>query len=138
MKVQYHDPPKADMIDQEWRSAKCDAKARLVTVLDPGDAVSAAAAPLGMWVTRAVVDVGVEGGAGRTQLPSHTCSQARVIAHASNSQPIYIGDVAVASTNVVPTTAKNGEQIDRLVNSNTIYVVAAAGHTGQKVYLQTR
>ena len=93
--------------------------------------------PLGNWVTRAVVDVGVEPD-GRTQLPSHACSEARVTAHASNTQPIYIGSNTVSSTNTVPTTAKNGEQIDRLLDSNTTYVVAAAGHTGQKLYLQTR
>lgn len=96
------------------------------------------AVPLGMWITRAVVDVGVEGGAGRTRLPDFACSQVRVVAHASNTQPIYIGDVTVASTNVCPTAAKNGEQVDRLSNANEVYVVAAAGHTDQKVYLQTR
>jgi hypothetical protein len=111
---------------------------RAVYVHPVGVSGTATDAALGMWVTRAVVDVGVEGGGGRTRLPDFACSQVRVIAHASNTQPIYIGDVTVASTNVCPTTAKNGEQIDRMSNANEVYVVAAAGHTGQKLYLQTR
>lgn len=98
---------------------------------------SADVVPLGMWVTRAVIDVGVEPD-GRTQLPDFACSQVRVIAHAANAHPIYIGDATVSSTNVCPTTAKNGEQIDRMSNADEVYVVAAAGHTGQKLYLQTR
>lgn len=32
MRVQYHDPPKADMINAEWRSPLCDEQGRLVTV----------------------------------------------------------------------------------------------------------
>jgi len=42
-KVQYHDPELPDMIDKEWRSAKCDEKARLVVVTDGGTPADGAA-----------------------------------------------------------------------------------------------
>lgn len=32
MRVQYHDPPKPDMINAEWRSPLCDEQGRLITV----------------------------------------------------------------------------------------------------------
>jgi len=34
MKVQYRSDAQPDMIDEEWRSAKCDAQARVVCVFD--------------------------------------------------------------------------------------------------------
>ena len=138
MQVQYHDPDKPAMIDGEWRSAKCDDQARVVCKLDPGDAVSAAAAPLGPWVTQDLITVGVEGGAGPTQLPDIDCSEIKVIAHVDNVHPIYFGDADVNSTDVPPWNKREGELLPRLTNANECFVVAAAGHTGQKLHLQTR
>lgn len=43
MKVQYRSDAQPDMINEEWRSAKCDAQARVVCVLDA--AASAAGVP---------------------------------------------------------------------------------------------
>jgi len=43
MKVQYRSDAQPDMIDEEWRSAKCDAQARVVCVLDAAVSASTAA-----------------------------------------------------------------------------------------------
>lgn len=138
MRVQYHDPEKPDMIDQEWRSAKCDAQARVICKLDPSDAVSAAAEPLGPWITHDVITVDVEGGAGPTQLPDIECSEIKVVAHADNTQPIYFGDADVNSTDIPGMLKREGEIMTRMTNANECFVVAAAGHTDQKLHLQTR
>jgi hypothetical protein len=129
------------MVDGEWRSAKCDASARVIFKLDPADPVNVAAGALGPWVTHDLITVQVEGegeGDGPMQLPNIPCSEIKVTAHASNTHPVYFGDADVNSTDVPPWNAREGELLTRTTNANEHYVVAAAGHTGQKLHLQTR
>jgi len=92
---------------------------------------------LGPWVTQSVIVVGVEPG-GVTQLPDIACTELKVVAHASNTQPIYFGDASVNSTDVPGMLKREGELMPRMTNANECYVVAAAGHTGQQLHLQTR
>ena len=137
MKVQYHDPAKPDMIDEEWRSAKCDAQARIIFKLDPDDPVNVAAGELGGWTDHAIVTVPAEP-LEATQLPSVACSEIKLIADRGNTQPIYIGGSAVSSANSQDMEKREVEIVTRVSNANEIYVVAAATHTGQKLRYQTR
>ncbi len=132
MRVQYNDPAKPAMIDGEWRSAKCDDDARLEVVLGTD---SPLVQPLGPWVTQDVVAVPVEPDAA-LQLPNIACKEIKLVAHPSNTKPIYIGDSAVNSTDVPPTNASYGEIMQLVTNANQFYVVAA--FASQQLQFQTR
>ena len=134
MKVQYHDPAKPAMIDQEWRSAKCDDDARLVVVI-AADSPSTTA--LGGWTDHAIVSVPVEP-SGAQQLPSVACSEIKLIADRANTQAIYIGGASVSSANSQDMEKREVEIVTRVTNANAFYVIAAATHTGQQLRYQTR
>ena len=103
----------------------------------PSSAIPTMPKTLGPWVTQSLITVGTEP-SDPTQLPDVACSEIKVIAHTDNAHPIYFGDELVNSADVAPWLAREGELLPGLSNANQCYVVAAAGHTGQKLHLQTR
>lgn len=132
MKVQYHDPAEAAMIDQEWRSAKCDDQARLEVTI-AADSPSTAA--LGGWTdnARMLVSDSVA-----TQLPSVACSEIKIFADPANTKTIYFGGASVTTTNGSDMVAREVETLDRMTNANECYFIAASGDTGQYIRFQTR
>ncbi len=107
------------------------------SIVDILDEVRLLSAPLGMWKTSTLITVGVEP-SGLTQLPDIPCSEMLVIAHADNTHPIYFGDADIDSVNTPGWLKREGALIPRMTNADQGFVVAAAGHTGQKLHLQTR
>ena len=92
---------------------------------------------LGPWVDHAPVTVPAEPSAAQ-QLPNYPCSEMKIIADRGNTQPIYFGGAGVDSTKSQDLNAREIEIVTRITNANQFYVVAAEGHTGQKVRIQTR
>lgn len=92
---------------------------------------------LGPWIDRAVVNVPTEPSSAQ-QLPSYTCTELKVIADRNNTQPIYFGGSGVSSTLSQDLEARDVEIVTQVTNANQFYVIAASGHTGQKVRVQTR
>jgi len=107
-----------------------DSAGRLLTVTD-------AVTPLGAWVDRDPVVVPTEPSVAQ-QLPDYSCSEIKLIADGANTHPIYVGGTDVSSTKSQDLEAGDLEIIERVSNANQFYVVAAEGHTGQKVRVQTR
>ena len=92
---------------------------------------------LGPWVDHDPVTVAAEPSSA-TQLPNYACSELKIIADRGNTQPIYFGGAGVDSTKSQDLNAREIEIVTRITNANQFYVVAAEGHTGQKVRIQTR
>lgn len=92
---------------------------------------------LGAWTASAPITVPTEPSAAQ-QLPNLPCSELKVIADRANTQPIYLGGSGVASDRSQDLEAGELEIITRVSNANEFYVIAASGHTGQKVRVQTR
>ena len=92
---------------------------------------------LGPWVDHDPVTVPAEPSAAQ-QLPNYPCSEMKIIADRGNTQPIYFGGAGVDSTKSQDLNAREIEIVTRITNANQFYVVAAEGHTGQKVRVQTR
>ena len=132
MRVQYHDPAKPAMIDQEWRSAKCDDQARLEVTI-AADSPNTVA--LGGWTDHDRVLVS---DSTPTQLPSVACSEIKLFADPANTQKIYFGGSAVSTTKGMDMAARDVETVDRVSNANECYFIAASGHTGQYIRYQTR
>lgn len=108
-----------------------------VALESTSQAILAKLSSLGPWIDRAIVNVPTEPSAAQ-QLPSYACSELKVIADRGNTQPVYFGGSGVSSTTSQDLEARDVEIIGQITNSNVFYVIAASGHTGQKVRIQTR
>lgn len=117
--------------------ASIDTKTSNLALEATSQLILAKLSSLGPWVDRATVNVPAEPSAAQ-QLPSYTCTELKVIADRANTQPIYFGGSSVSSTISQDLEARDVEIVTQITNSNQFYVVAAAGHTGQKVRIQTR
>lgn len=152
MKGQVRSSP-PDFLENELVIASLDIKGRLKTA-DSGSAdivaglddvakeatsqsILAKLSSLGPWIDRAVITLNAEPSAA-TQLPSYACTELKVIADRSNTQPIYFGGSGVTSLISQDLEAREVEIITQITNSNQFYAVAATGHTGQKLRIQTR
>lgn len=122
-----------EVTDDVFVPLRCTAAGKLQSE-SASDSLSTA---LGAWVTQDVITVGTEPD-DPTQLPNVECSEIKVVAHSGNTQPIYFGDADVNSTDIPGMLKREGEIVPRVTNANEFFVIAATGHTGQKLHLQTR
>lgn len=95
------------------------------------------AEPLGPWVEHDPVVVPAQPDAA-LQLPNIPCSELKVIADPGNTQTIYFGGANVSPTKSQDLSARELELVKRVSNADEFYVIAATGHAGQKIRIQTR